>query len=83
MPITKQKYNKLDKSVKAVGRNNMRWISLICLTLQTTSIIITYSYSRLVPKGSTKYLSSSVVVLAEILKLAFCSLVIYKDSSRF
>lgn len=62
------------------GRINMRWISLVCLTLQTTSIIIVYSYSRQVQTGPLKYLSSSVVVIAEILKLAFCSLVIFKDS---
>lgn len=62
---------------------NMRWISLVCLTLQTTSIIILYSYSRKIPVGSTKYLSSSVVVVAEVLKLAFCFLVILKDSSKY
>lgn len=62
---------------------NMRYISLICLTLQTTSIITVYSYSRKIPKGSTKYLSSTVVVLAEILKLAVCFLVILKESGKF
>jgi len=58
----------------------MRYVSLVCLTLQTTSIIITYSYSRKMPQGSTKYLSSTVVVIAEILKLLFCTCVIFKDS---
>ena len=63
-----------------LGWINMRYVSLVCLTLQTTSIIITYSYSRKVPKGATKYLSSTVVVLAEIFKLLFCVAVVYKDS---
>uniref|UniRef100_A0A6G1S8L8 UDP-N-acetylglucosamine transporter n=1 Tax=Aceria tosichella TaxID=561515 RepID=A0A6G1S8L8_9ACAR len=60
---------------------NVRYVSLVCLTLQTTSIIITYSYSRQIPKGSTRYLSSTVVVIAEILKLLFCTAVIFKDSN--
>lgn len=59
----------------------MRYVSLVCLTLQTTSIIITYSYSRKVPSGTTKYLSSTVVVIAEILKLLFCTAIIYKESN--
>lgn len=62
---------------------NMRYVSLVCLTLQTTSIIITYSYSRKIPEGATKYLSSTVVVIAEILKLLFCAAVIYKDSGEY
>lgn len=65
-----------------IKRSYMRWISLICLTLQTTSIIISYSYSRVIPKGGIRYLSSTVVVLAEILKLLFCSIIIYKDSGE-
>lgn len=65
-----------------LGRVPLKWISLICLTLQTTSIIILYSYSRIVPKGAVKYLSSTVVVIAEILKLAFCFLVICRDSGK-
>lgn len=60
---------------------NMRYISLVCLTLQTTTIIILYSYSRKVPQGSVKYLSSTVVVLAEILKIFFCFGVILKDAN--
>lgn len=66
-----------------LGRTHLRWISLICLTLQTTSIIILYSYSRQLPKGAVKYLSSTVVVIAEIFKLAFCFFIIYKDSGRW
>lgn len=77
--------DKLDKGPRGhptKGRLNMRYISLICLTLQTTSIIISYSYSRIIPKGATMYLSSTVVVIAEILKLAFCFAIILKDSGK-
>lgn len=80
------KSDKLDRTLLKqthVGHSNMRYVSLVCLTLQTTSIIILYSYSRIIPKGATKYLSSTVVVVAEILKLTFCFLVILKDSSKF
>lgn len=59
----------------------MRYISLVCLTLQTTTIIILYSYSRKVPEGSVVYLSSTVVVLAEVLKICFCFGVILKDAN--
>lgn len=78
--------DKLDKAPQArpfKSRLNMRWISLVCLTLQTTSIIISYSYSRMIPKGAVQYLSSTVVVIAEILKLAFCFVIILKDSGEF
>lgn len=68
------------KSLPTLGRLNMRYVSLVCLTFQTTSIIITYSYSRKIARGGTRYLSSTVVVIAELLKLLFCSLIIYKDS---
>lgn len=73
--------DKLDKGSKARS-TNMRYISLICLTLQTTSIIILYSYSRILPKGAVRYLSSTVVVIAEILKLIFCLAIIFKDSGE-
>lgn len=59
---------------------NMRYISLVCLTLQTTTIIILYSYSRKIPDGQVRYLSSTVVVLAEILKIFFCLGFILKDA---
>lgn len=71
-----------DKKPGASGLINMRYVSLVCLTFQTTSIIILYSYSRKVPEGATTYLSSTVVVIAEILKLIFCSAVIFKDSGN-
>ncbi|KAG9509074.1 UDP-N-acetylglucosamine transporter, partial [Fragariocoptes setiger] len=54
----------------------IRWTSLIVLTLQTTSIIILFSYSRASPTGDTLYLSSTVVVVAEIFKLAVCALIV-------
>lgn len=78
--------DKLDKGPQGgpmKSRLNMRYISLICLTLQTTSIIILYSYSRIIPTGAVKYLSSTVVVIAEILKLAFCFAIIFKDSGEY
>lgn len=50
----------------------IKWVSLVVLTLQTTSIIILFSYSRVSLTGGTLYLASSVVVMAEILKLIFC-----------
>lgn len=61
---------------------NMRYLSLSCLTCQTTVIISLYSYSRIISKGSDVYFSSTVVVLAEILKLAFCYGLILKDSGE-
>lgn len=61
----------------------MRYVSLVCLTLQTTSIIVTYSYSRVAYKGTKNYLSSTVVVIAELLKLIFCFAVIFKDSGKY
>lgn len=78
------KYGKEPKRTETspVGWVNMRYVSLVCLTLQTTLIIILYSYSRIVPKGSPRYLSSTVVVLAELIKLFFCLLVIFKDSGE-
>lgn len=79
MATKRQPATKLEAKL-VVGRNKMRYISLVCLTLQTTIIITLYSYSRIVPKDRRNYLSSTVVVLAEILKLAFCFVVILKDS---
>lgn len=68
---------------KLRGFASLRYLSLVALTLQTTVIITLYSYSRIVPKGKLLYLSTTVVVIAEILKLAFCCLVIFRENGKY
>lgn len=68
-----------DKAMSA----NLKYLSLGILVFQTTSLVLTMRYSRTLKEEGPRYLSSTAVVVAEILKIMACILLVYKDSRRY
>ncbi|XP_037354119.1 UDP-N-acetylglucosamine transporter [Talpa occidentalis] len=65
-----------DKTMSA----NLKYLSLGILVFQTTSLVLTMRYSRTLKEEGPRYLSSTAVVIAELLKIMACILLVYKDS---
>ncbi|XP_049621715.1 UDP-N-acetylglucosamine transporter [Suncus etruscus] len=65
-----------DKKMSA----NLKYLSLGILVFQTTSLVLTMRYSRTLKEEGPRYLSSTAVVVAELLKIIACILLVYKDS---
>ncbi|XP_064371917.1 UDP-N-acetylglucosamine transporter isoform X3 [Dromaius novaehollandiae] len=59
---------------------NLKYLSLGILVFQTTSLVLTMRYSRTLKEEGPRYLSSTAVVIAELLKILTCVLLVYKDS---
>ncbi|KAL4608132.1 UDP-N-acetylglucosamine transporter-like isoform X1 [Arapaima gigas] len=57
----------------------LKYLSLGVLVLQTTSLVLTMRYSRKLPGEGPRYLASSAVVSAELLKIIACVLLVFKD----
>ncbi|XP_048458441.1 UDP-N-acetylglucosamine transporter-like isoform X2 [Rhincodon typus] len=60
---------------------NLKYISLGVLVFQTTSLVLTMRYSRTFKEEGPRYLASTAVVIAEMMKIAACLLLVYKDSN--
>lgn len=61
----------------------LKYVSLGVLVLQTTSLVLTMRYSRTLTSEGPRYLASSAVVLAELLKILACVLLVFKEHSEF
>ncbi|XP_006000073.1 UDP-N-acetylglucosamine transporter [Latimeria chalumnae] len=59
----------------------LKYVSLGILVLQTTSLVLTMRYSRTLKEDGPRYLASTAVVVAELMKIGACILLVYKDSS--
>uniref|UniRef100_A0A2K6KZS7 Solute carrier family 35 member A3 n=1 Tax=Rhinopithecus bieti TaxID=61621 RepID=A0A2K6KZS7_RHIBE len=59
---------------------NLKYLSLGILVFQTTSLVLTMRYSRTLKEEGPRYLSSTAVVVAELLKIMACILLVYKES---
>ncbi|XP_062261040.1 solute carrier family 35 member A3b [Platichthys flesus] len=59
----------------------LKYASLGVLVLQTTSLVLTMRRSRTLKEDGPRYLASSAVVLAEVLKVLTCTLLVFKDCS--
>uniref|UniRef100_A0A915CVT4 UDP-N-acetylglucosamine transporter n=1 Tax=Ditylenchus dipsaci TaxID=166011 RepID=A0A915CVT4_9BILA len=90
MPVKKISVTAGTASTQA---NNLKWVSLVVLIAQTTALVLILRYSRLpakklVPDGNTggvqeeelRYLSSTAVVMAEIIKFFTCIIVLLMNN---
>lgn len=59
-------------------RDNRKWISLIALVLQTTSLVLLLRYSRTMK--AERYLSSTAIVTAEFLKGIICVFLVWFEN---
>uniref|UniRef100_A0A3Q3ET41 Solute carrier family 35 member A3b n=1 Tax=Labrus bergylta TaxID=56723 RepID=A0A3Q3ET41_9LABR len=59
----------------------LKYVSLGVLVLQTTSLVLTMRYSRTLNEDGPRYLASSAVVSAEVLKIFTCTLLVFMENS--
>uniref|UniRef100_A0A3Q0S4M8 Solute carrier family 35 member A3a n=1 Tax=Amphilophus citrinellus TaxID=61819 RepID=A0A3Q0S4M8_AMPCI len=58
------------------------YLSLGVLVFQTTSLVLTMRYSRTLQAEGPRYLASSAVVVAEVMKILTCVLLVFKEHSE-
>ncbi|MEQ2178547.1 hypothetical protein GOODEAATRI_015231 [Goodea atripinnis] len=59
----------------------LKYLSLGVLVFQTTSLVLTMRYSRTLQAEGPRYLASSAVVVAEVMKILACVLLVFKEHS--
>ncbi|KAI5610450.1 UDP-N-acetylglucosamine transporter, partial [Silurus asotus] len=59
----------------------LKYLSLGVLVFQTTTLVLTMRYSRTLQADGPRYLASSAVVLAELLKILTCICLVCKEHS--
>jgi UDP-sugar transporter A1/2/3 len=59
-------------------KDNRKWISLIALVLQTTSLVLLLRYSRTMK--AERYLSSTAIVTAEFIKGIVCIIFVWYEN---
>uniref|UniRef100_A0AAV2J4J2 Calponin-homology (CH) domain-containing protein n=1 Tax=Knipowitschia caucasica TaxID=637954 RepID=A0AAV2J4J2_KNICA len=70
----------LDPAV-AMASSRLKYMSLGVLVFQTTSLVLTMRYSRTLQSDGPRYLASSAVVVAELLKILTCVMLVFKEHS--
>uniref|UniRef100_A0A915NVQ5 UDP-galactose transporter n=1 Tax=Meloidogyne floridensis TaxID=298350 RepID=A0A915NVQ5_9BILA len=66
-----------NKMVTTIKNNKLKWLSLFILIAQTTALVLTLRYSRTQIGEGPKYLSSTAVLMAEIVKFITCVFVLF------
>uniref|UniRef100_A0A3P8S6Z9 Solute carrier family 35 member A3b n=1 Tax=Amphiprion percula TaxID=161767 RepID=A0A3P8S6Z9_AMPPE len=61
----------------------LKYVSLGVLVLQTTSLVLTMRYSRTLKEDGPRYLASSAVVSAEVLKIITCTFLVLMENSEY
>ncbi|KAM4605094.1 solute carrier family 35 member A3b isoform 2-T2 [Polymixia lowei] len=59
----------------------LKYMSLGVLVVQTTSLVLTMRYSRTLKEDGPRYLASSAVVSAEVLKIFACTLLVFREQN--
>nr|XP_057920933.1 solute carrier family 35 member A3b isoform X2 [Doryrhamphus excisus] len=59
----------------------LKYLSLGVLVLQTTSLVLTMRYSRTLKEDGPRYLASSAVVSAEVIKIIICTLLVFLENN--
>lgn len=66
----------------AMASSRLKYLSLGVLVFQTTSLVLTMRYSRTLQAEGPRYLASSAVVVAEVMKIFTCVLLVFKEHSE-
>ncbi|XP_038127998.1 solute carrier family 35 member A3b isoform X1 [Cyprinodon tularosa] len=61
--------------------SRLKYVSLGVLVLQTTTLVLTMRYSRTLKEDGPRYLASSAVVSAEMLKILTCFLLVFVENN--
>lgn len=59
----------------------LKYLSLGVLVLQITMLVLTMRYSRTLKEDGPRYLASSAVVSAEVLKVLVCTLLVFRENN--
>jgi UDP-sugar transporter A1/2/3 len=59
-------------------KDNLKWVSLIALILQTTGIVLLLRYSR--TRKTEPYLSSTAIVASEFIKGLICVVLVWFEN---
>ncbi|KAM9848536.1 solute carrier family 35 member A3a [Aulostomus maculatus] len=59
----------------------LKYLSLGVLVFQTTTLVLTMRYSRTLQAEGPRYLASSAVVAAELIKILTCVMLVFKENS--
>ncbi|XP_034079536.1 LOW QUALITY PROTEIN: solute carrier family 35 member A3a [Gymnodraco acuticeps] len=62
-----------------MASTRLKYLSLGVLVFQTTSLVLTMRYSRTLQADGPRYLASSAVVVAEVMKIFTCVLLVFKE----
>ncbi|KAH7699458.1 UGT1 protein [Aphelenchoides avenae] len=65
----------------ASTNSNIKWISLVVLIVQTTALVLVLRYSRTQKTDGPKYLSSTAVLVSEIVKFFTCIAVLLYNNN--
>uniref|UniRef100_A0A3B4TP98 Solute carrier family 35 member A3a n=1 Tax=Seriola dumerili TaxID=41447 RepID=A0A3B4TP98_SERDU len=65
-----------------MASSRLKYLSLGVLVFQTTSLVLTMRYSRTLQAEGPRYLASSAVVVAEVMKILTCVLLVFKEHSE-
>ncbi|XP_064624812.1 UDP-N-acetylglucosamine transporter-like isoform X2 [Lineus longissimus] len=71
------RFREQKKDMSTATRFNLKYVSLVVLIIQTTSLVLTMRYSRKVQEDGPKYLSSTAVVMAEAMKIVACICILF------
>ncbi|MFH4973465.1 hypothetical protein AB6A40_000174 [Gnathostoma spinigerum] len=63
------------------NRKSLKWVSLIVLIAQTTALVLLLRYSKTMKTDGPKYLSSTAIVVSEIVKFFTCVFVIFAQKN--
>ncbi|KAG7227148.1 hypothetical protein INR49_013946 [Caranx melampygus] len=66
----------------STSNSRLKYLSLGVLVLQTTSLVLTMRYSRTLKEDGPRYLSSSAVVSAEVLKIIVCTFLVFNENNH-
>ncbi|XP_028974866.1 solute carrier family 35 member A3b isoform X1 [Esox lucius] len=72
-------YKAMSPPPTSLSTSRLKYLSLGILVLQTTSLVLTMRYSRTLQGEGPRYLASSAVVSAELLKIITCMLLVFHD----
>jgi UDP-sugar transporter A1/2/3 len=61
--------------------SNIKWISLVVLIVQTTALVLVLRYSRTQKTDGPRYLSSTAVLVAEVIKFFTCIFVLFVSNN--
>jgi len=60
--------------------NNMKWVSLVCLTFQNALLSLSMRYSRV--RSDTLFYEGTAVLMAEVVKFVTCCFLVFRDEQH-